>query len=149
MNYVNYEAAVVERYKVKLVGWTFKQFVSPADINTLHDIRALRDALKNGGCHWVQLSTQEVREHVVSVDERREAGEVVGRKRKECSDKGVPRKKRRVVNDENDPSGTTSQPTKKKANTQRLTKSVPPKSKAFVDDEDNEESSNEDLNVAS
>jgi hypothetical protein len=147
MNYVNYEAAVVKTYKVKLVGWTFKKFISPANINTLHDIRALRDALKNGGCHWVPLSPQELKEHVAHVDERRESGEVVGRKRKERSDKGIPRKKRRVVNDENNPS-STSQPTTKKGKTQRLAKSIPPKSKAFIDDDDDDESSAEDLHVA-
>ena len=148
MNYVNYEDAIVERFKVKLVGWTFKQFVSPTDINTVQDVRELRNALKNGACHWVQLSPQALKDHVAAVDERRKQGEVVGKKRKERNDKGVARtRKRRSVTDENNPAGTSQPAKKRKTNSQKLAKSIPPKSKAFVDDDD-EDSATEDVTTA-
>jgi hypothetical protein len=53
MNYINYEEAVVERYKAKLVGWPLNNFVSPAEISTISEIRKLRDALRCGSCRWI------------------------------------------------------------------------------------------------
>ena len=50
MNYANYEKSVIELYKVKLVGWTYHQFVNPGEISTVEDARKLRDALKCGAC---------------------------------------------------------------------------------------------------
>ena len=41
MNYVNYDAKVVDRYHTKLVGWTYRDFISPFDIHTVDDIRLL------------------------------------------------------------------------------------------------------------
>jgi hypothetical protein len=64
MNYINYETAIVERFKVKLVGWTYHQIVSPSEIGTVDEIRTLRDALKTGACKWIRLSKRELAAHV-------------------------------------------------------------------------------------
>jgi hypothetical protein len=92
MNYVNYNVKVVQAYQVKLVGWTYSSFVSPGEISTVSDIQCLRDALKIGTCKWVHLTTHELNKHMEEYEKQCQAGEVVPKKRKECSDKGKKRK---------------------------------------------------------
>ena len=94
MNYVNYEKAVIQKHHVKLVGWPKNvKFVTPANLSCVDEVRALKHALKSNECHWVRLSGSDVEEHMSSIAEREAAGEHVGRKRKQRSDKGKPRKK--------------------------------------------------------
>ena len=50
MNYDNYEEKVIQRLKVKLVGWPFEKVVSPAKLYTIGELRTLRDALRSGAC---------------------------------------------------------------------------------------------------
>jgi hypothetical protein len=140
MNYVNYEHSIIQRYKIKLVGWTYKDFVNPADINTVVDIRALRDALKTGACHWITLSTQELKDHVQGVETRRENGEVVGKTRKERSDKGVKRK-RRVLADKNNVD-LREKSSKRSKTAKTIERCLPPKSKAIIDDDDDDDDNN-------
>ncbi|KAF8798805.1 hypothetical protein BYT27DRAFT_7343194 [Phlegmacium glaucopus] len=100
MNYINYDVQVVQRLKVKLMGWTFHMFVSPQDINAVDDLRTLRDALRCGSCFWMRMSNPEVTRHAAHMLEREEAGEIIGKKRKARSDKGVlkgPKKKPGVI----------------------------------------------------
>ena len=137
MNYVNYEDNIVRRFRVKIIGWTYSAFVNPADINTITDIRTLRDALKTGACHWVSLSTQELKDREQEVEARRMNGDIVGKPRKERSDKGA-RHKRRVVIDENHPEGC--QQAKRRKTGGNISKQLPPKSRAFIDDEDDNDS---------
>ena len=87
MNYNNYDVNVVLKYKVRLVGWPLDKFIS--------QLRDLRNALRCGSCFWMGLSLREVAQHVKEMKERTEAGEVLGKKRKERSDKGSkgPRKR--------------------------------------------------------
>jgi hypothetical protein len=73
MNYATYEKSIVERYQVKLVGWTYDKFVNPSHIGTMTDICKLCDALKCGECHWVCLSQHELQDH------REETGEIVAK----------------------------------------------------------------------
>lgn len=146
MHYVNYEDAIVQRYSVKLVGWTHSKFINPADINSVPDIRALRDALRSGACHWIRLSPQELQHHTAEVEARRQQGEIVGKKRKERSDKGMKRK-RRTTTDENDPTGEGSgaQLAKKRKSGKNTSigKQMPPKSQAIIEDDDDEDSNGE------
>lgn len=103
MNYTNYEANIVLKYKVKLVGWPHDKFVSPYNINTVDELRNLRDALHCGSCFWMGLSSREVAQYVKAMDERTAAGEVIGKKRKERSDKGAkkgPRNQHAAVEDD-------------------------------------------------
>jgi hypothetical protein len=45
MNYDNYDEKVVQRLKVKLVGWPFEKIISPAKLYTVGELRTLRDTL--------------------------------------------------------------------------------------------------------
>lgn len=41
MNYVNYDTQIMQRYQVKLVGYTYDEFTSPYNISTVDDLRLL------------------------------------------------------------------------------------------------------------
>ena len=89
MNYANYDTGIILKYKVKLQGWPHHKLVSPYDIHTIDELRNVRDALRCGSCFWMSISSREVTQHAKDVAEREAAGEVVGKKRKERSDKGT------------------------------------------------------------
>ena len=94
MNYVNYEKSVMQKFHVKLVGWPDDvKFINPASLTNVDDLRKLRHALRTQACHWVKLSDREVRQHTESIEQREISGVCVGRKRKQRSDKGKPRKR--------------------------------------------------------
>jgi len=138
MHYVKYEDAIVQRHSVKLIGWTCSRFINPADINSVPEIRVLRDALRSGACRWIRISPQELQHHTAEVDAWHQQGEVIGKKRKERSDKGTKRK-RRTTTDENNQDGESSgtQPAKKQRSG-NIAKQMPPKSRAIVEDDDDE-----------
>jgi len=98
MNYCGYDTSVVERYRVKLVGWTYQDFVNPSKIGTINDIRKLRDALRSGECFWTRLNQDEVKTYLQN---RKENGEGIQRTRRQRSDKGKARK-RRIESDDED-----------------------------------------------
>ena len=52
MNYDNYKEKVIQRLKVKLVGWPFEKVVSPTKLYTIGELRTLRDAVRD---HLAQL----------------------------------------------------------------------------------------------
>jgi hypothetical protein len=93
MNYVNYDTSIVIKYKAQLVGWpsTIK-FGNPSTIGTVDDIRTLHTALQVGSCKWIILTVHQQAAHLKSVEALREAGTVVGKKRKVHLDKGKQRK---------------------------------------------------------
>lgn len=128
MNYTNYDTQVIQKYQCKIVGWTFKTFVSPFDINTVDDLRTLRDALRCGACFWVRMTKAEVSKHAADLVLREAAGEVIGKKRKERSDKGVKKgstNKRGINNNEDsddDSDDAEAGPSKKKARSKPATK---------------------------
>jgi hypothetical protein len=96
MNYQNYDTQIILRLGVKLVGWTHHILVSPYEIYTIDDLRTLHDALVSGACFWMRLSKREITQHKADIEKRESMGEVVRKKRKERSDKGVtkgPKKK--------------------------------------------------------
>ncbi|KAF8331782.1 hypothetical protein F5887DRAFT_894829 [Amanita rubescens] len=125
MNYVNYEKVIIQKHHVKLVGWPKNvKFVTPANLSSVDEVRTLRHALKSNECHWVQLSEAEVGENMASIAEREAAGEQVGRKRKQRSDKGKPKQRKKSAG-----SGAT-----------RLATSSKFKSKALLSDTEGEES---------
>ncbi|KAG6875059.1 hypothetical protein C0993_010410 [Termitomyces sp. T159_Od127] len=132
MNYMNYDAAIVEKHHVHIVGWPSRiTFGSPSNISTIDDIRLLRSTLKDGSCKWAFLTAEERKEHDQKLASARKEGEVVGKKRKERSDKGKPRMK-----------GKGRQVKKRK------TSQLPPghtyKSAEFIDDEDDEQQPEDD-----
>ena len=153
MHYVNYEDAIVQCYGVELVGWTYLRFINLANINSVADIQTLCDALRSGACHWVHLSAGDLQHRKAEVEAWRSQGEIVGKKRKERSDKGMKRKPERPITDENnpDPGGDRTQPGKKrKTGTSRnAVKHIPPKSRAIIeDDEEESEGSNSEATDA-
>lgn len=102
MNYINYDVAIVQQRRVRLVGWPKSvAFVNPSLIGTVGDIRTLRDELKCGQCHWVKLTASQLKAHIKNLDDRREQGLSVGTKRKPRSDKG--KKRKRTDDKENEP----------------------------------------------
>lgn len=94
MNYMNYNTVIVEKHHVHLVNWPSRiTFGSPSNVSTIDDIRLLRSALQNGDCRWEFLTAQERKEHDHKLADARNKGVVIGKKRKERSDKGRPRMK--------------------------------------------------------
>lgn len=93
MSYVNYDCQIVESHYVKLVGWTYKNFVSPQEILAVDDIRTLRNALRVGTCKWVRISKHEVNQHMKKYTEHLASGEITKKKWKARSDKGTKRKR--------------------------------------------------------
>jgi hypothetical protein len=150
MNYANYNQAIIERYKVKLTGWTYPRFVSPAEISTVAEIWTLRDALKCGACRWIRLNKQEVLEHAADVENRRANGEQVGKPRKPRNDKGVKRKRLMPV-EENDgdnadkrEGGSRSALSARSKGILKMSNAMPPKSKPMISDEESDEESTSD-----
>jgi hypothetical protein len=93
MNYVNYETQIMQRYQVKLLGYTYCKFISPYNICVVDDLHVLRDALQCGSCCWVRMTKSEVSKHAAEIAKCEAAGEVVMTKRKQGSDKGMKRGK--------------------------------------------------------
>lgn len=94
MNYVNYDRAIMEKYKVQLRGWPVNiVFQNPSDIGLIDKLRALREALRTGTCMWVRMSKAEENEHAAMLKRTQDAGGVVGKPRKTRSDKGTKRKR--------------------------------------------------------
>ena len=155
MNYNNYDVSVVLKYKIRLVGWPLDKFASPYNFNTVDKLRDLRDALRCGSCFWMRLSSRELTRHAKEMKERTAAGEVIGTKRKERSDKGSkkgPRKRTRPAEEEKDDEGPSkkqqkvkSKKGKGKENARNPKKKrgsaksqVPPTSREWIDSDDDE-----------
>jgi hypothetical protein len=65
--------------------------VSPYEIYTIDDLRTLHGALVCGACFWMRLSKREITQHKADIEKCEAMGEVVRKKRKDRSDKGVPK----------------------------------------------------------
>ncbi|KAF7973476.1 hypothetical protein HWV62_15080 [Athelia sp. TMB] len=113
MNYLNYDKAIVEKWRVKIFNWPEDiPMVSPSEIMVIDDLRRLRESWRVGTTCWNEITRAEAEEHKRQVEERRANGEKIGKARKERADKGVPRK-RKTASKENDKEG----PAHKKAKT--------------------------------
>ncbi|KAH7904274.1 hypothetical protein BJ138DRAFT_1019348 [Hygrophoropsis aurantiaca] len=134
MNYDNYETKIMRNLNVKLVGWpTGIPFTSPSKINTVTEIRKLRDALKDGTCHWVAMSAAEIEEHAKSLATRIADGVTIGKPRAPRADRGKTRGKRTVQGKAN------NRPSKRaKSATQRKGKG--PTSRETIEDTEDDES---------
>jgi hypothetical protein len=140
MNYMNYETAIVEKYKVELVGWPpHIPFANPSTLGTMDAVRSLRSALQVGECKWVAQTLRQQAAHADKLKALRESGQIIGKKRKERSDKG---KKRAHAGEQG---GGQQEKTKRRAilrsNKSSSSSQVPPapKSRAFIDDEDDDD----------
>jgi hypothetical protein len=64
MNCSNYEDAIVQGRKVKIIGWPADvAFSSPSTIGNLKDMRTLHDGWMAGSICWVRMSSADVKEH--------------------------------------------------------------------------------------
>ena len=95
MSYKHYDHNIVSRHMVKLNGWPAGlQRISPSKINTVEEIRSLRDALRAGDCMWSKLSPRQHTAHLESLEARIAADPSLTKPtRKARSDKGVRKKK--------------------------------------------------------
>lgn len=163
MNYVNYATSIQQKHHVELLGWPESiPFANPHHITVVAVARMLQCALTVATCKWVVMSTRRVKEHAAALALVIDGGDTVGKKRKERSDKGKKRKHAANAadedNDSDDHDHDVPPPAKKrpkKANTQskaasaakkaqRIANTLPPtapKSKEFIDSDDDESDS--------
>ena len=93
-NYVNYDMKIIHKRHIRRIGWpTNIKFIPPSNLSCGDDVRFLLHALRTKKCRWVQLSADEVVDHMEDLQRRMDTGEVVGRKCKIRSDKDKKRQK--------------------------------------------------------
>lgn len=103
MHYTNYHKDIVQRYKVKLVGWTHSKFVNPSELSTsLPPLQVLLDAIKSGECKFIKLTADEVRDEDDLYREKIRNGEIILKERATRKDKGKKRKTPSSGNKENE-----------------------------------------------
>ena len=123
MNYVNYDVAIVEKHNVELVGWPSRiTFANPSVIGTVDDIRTLRGALVAGECKWITQSKRQQDLHAAMLKTKRGDGEIIGKKRKQRSDKG----KKRTHKGGDDGSDGEPRPKKRRTPTKSAKSQLPP-----------------------
>ncbi|KAK0478656.1 hypothetical protein EDD18DRAFT_1047927, partial [Armillaria luteobubalina] len=87
MNYTNYDTDIVACHHVKLDGWPIGiKFKKLSNLKNLQDLRRLRDSLKMSACKWMIMSKKQIKDHAEELNLHEAAGEVVKKKRKQCSD---------------------------------------------------------------
>lgn len=60
MHYKNYEEAIVQRYDIELIGWTYNKFINPSELSTaIEPPHKLLDVINNGNCKFVKLMKEE------------------------------------------------------------------------------------------
>ncbi|KAI6006892.1 hypothetical protein EDD15DRAFT_2357940 [Pisolithus albus] len=100
LRFANFEQ-IKYKFGIDYEGWPDGiPFCSPYKIQTIDEIRRLRDAIRDNSFRWVRMSSSRHHEYRKQVDARREAGETVGVPRQGRSDKG---KKRKAPSNENPP----------------------------------------------
>ncbi|KAJ7451072.1 hypothetical protein FB451DRAFT_1145862 [Mycena latifolia] len=102
MSYANNLVAIQQAWKVKLVGWPNDiPFVNPSKLGTIDHVRRVRDGLRNGSIHWVQLGLDEIAEVDAKVERCRADG-TLRKPRKQRTDIG--KKHKHVARDVDDSS---------------------------------------------
>ena len=95
MSYKNFEHDIMEKYKLKVVGWPDGLEVkNPSDIGSIDDLRRINRAWKSGQARFIELTGAEKKALAAKIKAREEAGELATRKRAERSDKGKTHAKR-------------------------------------------------------
>ncbi|KAJ8585395.1 hypothetical protein M405DRAFT_721029, partial [Rhizopogon salebrosus TDB-379] len=94
INYTNFGSVFKDKLGIDLRGWPEDvPFQSPTSINDHNALRKLRNALKDGSCHWFRMSPRQREQYSALLAARCKKGEVIGKPRKKRSDAGVPRKR--------------------------------------------------------
>lgn len=77
MQWVNYDRDIVQKFSIKLVGWTHSKFASPSTLGSnLGKLIELRDAIDSGNCQFVRITEQEKKKHKVDWAKKVADGEV-------------------------------------------------------------------------
>ncbi len=160
MNYGAYETAIRQQHHIQITGWPEGvEFASPSDISSTQALRALRDALRCGACHWTIMSKRDIQEMNAEVEKQRVNGDVAAKARKPRKDKGTkrpreddggggsennhPAKQKKVTKSKPKNKGTTSKKAGKGKVKGKVTDMLLPKSKEFVDDSDGDSNNGE------
>jgi hypothetical protein len=94
MQYANFQEGIVHRYGVDVVGWTHDKFENPSNLsNSLPPLRTLLDAIRDGTCKFIKLSSSEKKAREAQYQADITSGKITAKKRKIRSDAGVKRKK--------------------------------------------------------
>lgn len=94
MHYVHHHKEIVERYSVKLVGWTHPTFANPSELSTsLPPLQILLDAIKSGECKFIELTPEQRKEEERLYQDKVRTGEIVLKPRATRKDKGKKRKR--------------------------------------------------------
>ncbi|KAJ7066783.1 hypothetical protein B0H15DRAFT_807475 [Mycena belliarum] len=89
MEYVNYEVAIQEAWRVQIEGYPADiDFVCPAQIKQIELLRRLRDGWRDRDIQWVTMTEDEIEELAGDLAERRASNNGVLRSRKRRSDRG-------------------------------------------------------------
>lgn len=144
MSYANYDTDIRLVHRVQLRGWPENiKFVPPSTITTKATILLLRDALRDGECIWVNMTTQQVNELKARLKEE-------GWKPKQRAtrkDKGGThntKKGKRKRNDENEDPNQGSRPAKKAKTKGKKKSQLPPMQRAPTPSLDDISDSDED-----
>ena len=90
-----YPAQVGLRYEVKLEGFPREEICDPSNLS-VDELTKLRESLKDGTCHFRELSPEEINTLRATIDKQTKDGENPWGKRKRRSDAGKPKKKRKT-----------------------------------------------------
>jgi len=98
MHWTHFEEDVVLRYGIDLVGYTpYEKLQNPSELSTsIPPLKALLTALETGVCKFIKLSAEEHKRREEDHTAKLISGEVQPRKRKQRSDAGGKRSKKRV-----------------------------------------------------
>ncbi|KAJ7065963.1 hypothetical protein B0H15DRAFT_958440 [Mycena belliarum] len=89
MEYVNYEVAIQEAWRVQIEGYPADiDFVCPAQIKQIELLRRLRDGWRDRDIQWVTMTEDEIEELAGDLAEHRASNNSVLRSRKRRSDRG-------------------------------------------------------------
>jgi hypothetical protein len=135
MNYVNYDIAIIQKHKVELVEWlAMNPFANPLAIGTVGSVWMLREALTISECKWIAQTNHQQAVHAAMLKMKCNAGNTIGKKRKQQSDKG---KKRSRQADGEASDGEPQQKKKCTTMSKSVMSQLPPtyKSHNFINDE--------------
>ena len=160
MNYANYENTIVQGRKVRIIGWPVSvAFASPSSVGNMKDMRMLHDGWMAGSIRWVRMSSADVKAHAQDMQERRDEGQIIGKKRKRRSanKKTKPTTSKHhdddssVCNDDDKTTPSAPKSAKWARGTQRAKRTpksqLPPASKAMISDSDEEDDEGEELGM--
>ncbi|KAG1810376.1 uncharacterized protein HD556DRAFT_1454248, partial [Suillus plorans] len=89
----NFGTTIKEKLGIDLKGWPEGiPFQSPTSLNAHNTLLKLRNALKDGSCHWFRMSPRQREEYTTQLAVRHKRGETIGKPCKKRSDAGVAQK---------------------------------------------------------